>query len=402
MTAWVFALLLQLAQVASAGPAPVSPLEGTEHLSRFFGALAARDAQPARGRVRVTHLGDSHIAADMWSGRMRVLFQTRFGDGGRGFVFAGKPWRGYWQNHVRSDMSGDWRADLKSEGLDDGRVGPSTCALASRDPNATVTVGTALKGEAGRAFSLLDVFYLRQANGGCFEVRADDAGEGTLLGRVNTRGPWPEPDARRFELSAGPHQVTVRPLDSGGQSEVRLLGFSLESPEGAVWDALGINGAQGRGLLKQAPEALGSVLRRLDSTLLVVSFGTNELYDNNLSMEAYATQLGTLLRVLRTSAPQADCLITGPFDLLKGRRPPAATVALYAVQRTQAAVSGCAFWDARSAMGGPGSIRAWRRQSLAQGDYVHLTRGGYERMADLLNEALLAGYEGWRAATKPQ
>lgn len=395
-------LLIVLLQALGTAPAPASPIEGTEHLSRFFGALAGRDARPPRGRVRVTHIGDSHIAADMWSGRMRVLFQARFGDGGRGFVFAGKPWRGYWQNHVRCDMAGDWRTDVKSEGLDDGRVGPSTCAVASRDPNAVVTVGSALKGETGRAFSLLDVFYLRQANGGCFEVRADDAGEGALLGRVSTRGPWPEPDARRFELSHGPHQVTVQPLDGGGQSEVRLLGFSLENPEGALWDALGINGAQGRALLKQDPDALGRVLRRLDSTLLVVSFGTNELYDRNLSMEAYAAQLGALLRVLRTSAPQADCLLTGPFDLLKGRRAPAATEAMYAVQRTQAAVSGCAFWDARTAMGGPGSIRTWRRQALAQGDYVHLTRGGYERMADLLNEALLAAYEGWRQATTPR
>lgn len=406
MTAFLLGLLLQMAQLAGGAPPdarpPDAPIEGPERLSRFFAALGARDASPARGRVRATQIGDSHIAADMWSGRMRVLMQGRFGDGGRGFVFAGKPWRGYWQSHVRGDMQGEWRTDLKSEGLDDGRVGPTTCAIATRDPGATVSVGTALKGETGRAFSLLDVFYLRQANGGCFEVRADDAGEATLLGRVSTRGPWPEPDARRFELSSGPHQVVVQPLESGGQSEVRLLGFSLEQPEGAIWDALGINGAQGRALLKQAPDALQRVLTRLDTTLLVVSFGTNELYDKNLGMEAYALQLAALLRVLRAGAPQADCLVTGPFDLLKGRRAPAATEAMYAVQRAQSQAAGCAFWDARTAMGGPGSIRVWRRQGLAQADHVHLTRGGYERIGDLLFEALLYGYEGWRRAAPPR
>jgi lysophospholipase L1-like esterase len=375
-----------------------TPIEGAPALSRFFSALARRDARPASGRVRVTHLGDSHIAADMWSGRMRTLMQSRFGDGGRGFVLAGRPWRGSGQNHVRTDMSGPWRVDLKSEGFDDGRLGPSTCGVASADPSASVTVGTPGKGDFGRTFSVLDVFFVRQANGGCFEVRADDAGEGVLLGRVGTRGPWPEPDARRFELSDGPHQVTVRPLVGPPDREVRLIGFSLERTEGAIWDALGVNGAQARALLRQDTDALGRVLGRLASDLIVVSYGTNELYDRNLSLEAYTAQLVAVLRTLKGAAPGADCLVTGPFDLLKGRRAPALTDAVIDVQRAQAAAHGCAFFDARAAMGGPGSIRTWKRQALAQKDGVHLTRGGYERIAELLHAAVLDAYDTWRNA----
>jgi lysophospholipase L1-like esterase len=391
-----------LAGPAAAQPGvapPETPVEGPAALARFFAALAAREASPARGRVRVTQVGDSHVAADLWSGRLRALIQTRFGDGGRGFVLAGRPWRGSGQNHVRTDMAGPWRVDLKAEGFDDGRLGPSTCGVASADPEATVTVGTASKGELGRAFSLLDVFFVRQANGGCFEVRADDAGEGVLLGRVGTRGPWPEPDVRRFELSDGPHLVSVRPLASGPDREVRLIGFSLERPEGALWDALGVNGAQARALLKQDPDALSRVLERFASDLLVVSYGTNELYDRHLSLEAYTAQLVAVLRTLRAAAPRADCLVTGPFDLLKGRRAPALTDAVVDVQRAQAAAHGCAFFDARAAMGGPGSIRTWKRQALAQRDGVHLTRGGYERIAELMFAALMQAYEGWRSGS---
>lgn len=400
-----FSLILALC-VAVSLPVPARtqpadvPLEGASALGRFFSALARRDATPASGRVRVTHLGDSHVAADMWSGRMRTLMQSRFGDGGRGFVLAGRPWRGSGQNHVRTDMNGPWRVDFKSEGFDDGRLGPSTCGVASADPTASVTVGTVGKGDFGRAFSVLDVFFVRQANGGCFEVRADDAGEGVLLGRVGTRGPWPEPDVRRFELSDGPHQVMVRPLSGPPDREVRLLGFSLERREGALWDALGMNGAQARALLKQDPDALGRVLGRLASDLIVVSYGTNEIYDRNLSLEAYTTQLLAVLRTLQGAAPGADCLVTGPFDLLKGRRAPALTEAVIAVQRAQAAAHGCAFFDARAAMGGPGSIRVWKRQALAQADGVHLTRGGYERIAELLYAAMIGAYESSRNAPR--
>lgn len=400
-------LSLALFQFGAAERIQTAPVEGPEHLSRFFAALSARAGSPPRGRVRVTQIGDSHIAADMWSGRMRTLFQARFGDGGRGFVLPGKPWRSYWQNHVRGEMEGDWRVDLKAEGLDDGRVGPGTCAVASGEPASHLRIGSATKGEGGRTFAALDVFYLRQAGGGCFELRVrdpadaespDEAGGDRLLGRVSTAGPWAEPDFRRFDLTAGPHLVTLRPLDSGGTREVRLLGFSLENPEGAIWEALGVNGAQARALLKQDPVGMARVLRRLGSDLIVLSFGTNELYDGKLSMDAYAAQLAAVLRLLREAAPQADCLVTGPFDLLKGRRPPANFEPLLAIQRTRSAAAGCAFWDARAAMGGPGSIRAWRRQGLAQADFVHLTRPGYERIADLLETALLAS---WQAAQVP-
>jgi lysophospholipase L1-like esterase len=181
---------------------------------------------------------------------------------------------------------------------------------------------------------------------------------------------------------------------------VRLIGFSLERTEGAIWDALGVNGAQARALLRQDPDALGRVLGRLASDLIVVSYGTNELYDRNLSLEAYTAQLVAVLRTLKGAAPGADCLVTGPFDLLKGRRAPALTDAVIDVQRAQAAAHGCAFFDARAAMGGPGSIRTWKRQALAQKDGVHLTRGGYERIAELLHAAVLDAYDTWRTAPR--
>ncbi len=391
---------------ASAQPAQpplAAPIEHSEHLSRFFGGLAALDpnaanpVNPAHTRVRVTQLGDSHIAADMFSGHLRVLFQSRFGDGGRGFVLPGKPWRSYWQANVSADQVGDWRVDLKGDGRDDGAQGPGNCAAASNDPRARVTAASATKGDVGRHFSSVDVLFVRQGDGGCFEVRDGDV----LLGRVGTRGPWPEPDGRRFQLADGPHQISVSPLDAAPQTETRLLGFSLENPTGVIWDALGINGALARGLLRSTPEALSGVLQRLAPTLLVVSFGTNEAFDSNLSPDLYARQLAAVLRALRTAAPDADCLLTGPGDALKGRRPPETFEPLYAAQRTQAEAAGCAFFDARTAMGGPGSIRAWRRAGMAQGDFVHLTREGYERLGDLLAAALLEGYETFRAPPAP-
>jgi len=45
--------------------------------------------------VHIIHWGDSHTAADEWTGGLRDQFRERFGDGGSGFSLAGHPFAGY-------------------------------------------------------------------------------------------------------------------------------------------------------------------------------------------------------------------------------------------------------------------------------------------------------------------
>ena len=66
--------------------------------------------------------------------------------------------------------------------------------------------------------------------------------------------------------------------------------------------------------------------------------------------------------------------------------------AVIAVQKRVAAEYGCAFWDAFAAMGGSGSMVRWVANGLAGRDHVHLTRSGYELLADRLTRDLLNGY----------
>lgn len=377
-----------LAVLLLAAPVETAPLEGAEHLGRFFAALARREGPAPSGRVRVTHFGDSHVAADLWTGRLRAALQARFGDGGRGFVLAGRPWQSYWQAHVRADHEGAWRVDGLRGGLDDGWSGPAGCSLASADPDAVVRVATPANSEAAAAFDTLEVHYLRQPAGGCFEVRVD----GHPVGRISTRGPWLSPESARFTVDPGPHEVTLHPLLGG---ETRLLGVSMTRAEGLVYDALGLNGARMTKLLQADPVGFAAVLRRLAPDLVVLSYGANELADARLDPKRYAADLDRVLRVVRR-AVQADCLLTGPPDMaVRGRAMPLAdTVA--DIQRSLADAHGCAFWDARRAMGGPGAVRRWRRLGLAAADLVHLTRDGYATLAAALHAALLDAHTARR------
>jgi lysophospholipase L1-like esterase len=103
--------------------------------------------------------------------------------------------------------------------------------------------------------------------------------------------------------------------------------------------------------------------------------------------------------------PNASCLLVGPSDWplrlpddVFAPRP--RTAAIIEVQRRVSGDLGCAFFDAVAFMGGPLSMVRWVRSEPALGapDHVHYTRAGYERMADVLYDALL---EGVRPASPP-
>ena len=277
------------------------------------------------------------------------------------------------------DSPGRWRVDGLRGGLDDGLWAPGGCSLATSDPAATTRV------ESSTPFTELDVHYLRQPGGGCFEVRVGDR----RLARVSSRGPWLLTGDRRIEVPAGAKSVELRPLGGG---ETRLLGVSFRSgAPGIVYDALGTNGAQARDLLRPDAELLADLLQRLGPNLMVLSYGANELYDENLDPQRYAAGLARVLTRVRRGTSSA-CLLTGPPDMLRDRRQPELGPTLRSTQRTLAAAHGCAYWDAQEAMGGRNSIRAWKRSGRARGDFVHLTRDGYDALGAALLGALSEAY----------
>src|SRR5437868_6766891 len=62
-----------------------TPVENVGALVPFFEQLYRSQSAKADGGIHILHYGDSHTAADEWTGFLRSLFQNRFGDGGSGF-----------------------------------------------------------------------------------------------------------------------------------------------------------------------------------------------------------------------------------------------------------------------------------------------------------------------------
>ncbi|HEX5430572.1 MAG TPA: hypothetical protein VFW83_01295, partial [Bryobacteraceae bacterium] len=87
------------------------PVENAAGLLPFFEQLFRNQQAALKGPVRILQYGDSHTAADLWTGELRSRFQEKFGDGGSGFSLAGRPYRGYRRADVLSGSSSGWHAD---------------------------------------------------------------------------------------------------------------------------------------------------------------------------------------------------------------------------------------------------------------------------------------------------
>ncbi len=144
-------------------------------------------------------------------------------------------------------------------------------------------------------------------------------------------------------------------------------------------------------------EVRAALLKHAAPSLIIISYGTNDMGRSAFSEEEYHQLCSRLLADLRKDAPGVPVLVTGPIDRdgkkkrVKGivqKNEPEVIAAL----RQAALENGCAFWDARAAMGGDGSIARWKAARLAQSDLVHLTEAGYVRLAGLLYDQLMAAY----------
>jgi lysophospholipase L1-like esterase len=399
-------LLLQ-ACFGPAVPPPAGPpversrLSSAEGLDRFFAALDAR--QPGRP-VRILQIGDSHTANDAFSGRMRQRLQTRFGNAGRGWLPAGIPFKYYRPAQVAVTESG-WE-HLKPGGPADLPLGLDTIAARSQPPEAVMTIEVA----EPASFDRFRVEYVARPDGPPFTAAVDG---GTPV-RVTTASAAVR--VERFE------QTLDRParraeLRVEGRAPVVLLGWGTERrAAGIIYENHGTIGATVDLLGKMAPDTVASELAERRPALLVVAFGTNEGFDDSLDAARYRGRFAARVEELRRAAQGVPVLIIGPPDgnrVARDCQPascgtaggdcawhaPANLAAVREAQRSVAGERGWAYWDWFGAMGGQCGIdrMASADPPLAARDHVHLTKAGYEAMADSLFADLMRAYETWKA-----
>jgi lysophospholipase L1-like esterase len=361
---------------------PVSVLENAGALVPFFEQLSH---PPEAGSLHILQYGDSHTASDDWANQLRQEFQTKFGAGGPGYTLPGHPFLGYRRFDSHGSNSRGWYTGGIVTRKGDGIDGLGGVSLTAQTAGETVTLSVECQ--------QLELHYLRQPGGGQVEFSVD----GAPVATVDTDG---ESAAGTYQYAAAPglHQYTLRTLSA---APVRLFGWVAQNQAGVTYETLGINGAQANLMLEWNPAVLDSELMSRDPAMVVLAYGTNEALSHSWTPDGYYATLTTLIQRLRTALPAASILLVGPPDCahrMNGRLAPFPHLdEVIEIQRQVARENGCAFWDWRAAMGGPGSVRQWVQAGLGQGDYTHLTGSGYRMIGDTLFGDLMEQYNRFTA-----
>ena len=363
---------------------PADSIEGASALVPFFEQIS----HPAsNGPVRILQFGDSHTASDDWADEMRQDFQRRFGAGGAGFTLPGRPFLGYRRFDSRGSNSAGWYTDGIVTRKGDGIYGLGGISLTAHAPGQTVGLSVECQ--------QLELHYLRQPGGGQMNFSVD----GVAVSTIDTDGDF-GPGVYRFTPEVGAHQFALRTLSA---SPVRLFGWVAENRNGVTYETLGINGAQADLQLDWNTTVLDGEIAGRDPGLVVVAYGTNEALSKSWTAEQYRESLIEVIRRLRAAAPLASILLVGPPDCeyrLRdgGRRTFPHLDEVIELQRQVALDSGCAFWDWRARMGGPGSVHQWVQAGLGQADHTHLTSAGYRMVGDMLFSEIMNQYDRFQAA----
>ncbi|MBN2716827.1 MAG: hypothetical protein JXX14_13330 [Deltaproteobacteria bacterium] len=370
------------------------PVMGDDPMAAFFDALQALE-QGKRDKVRILHYGDSHTAADFLTTTVRRALQTRFGDGGRGFILLGKPWRSYRPKDIEVSATGDWEAERILIAADpatlDGYYGLAGITTATVTPLARSFVETNPEKGFGKTVSLFDLFYMVQPDGGHLKVFVDGAQRGT----VDTGGQKKRTGFFKMKVKEGPHKFEIR---TDGDGEVRLFGAAVESNRGVVYDALGVNGGFFYTPHRWNETELQKQIARRDPSLIVTMYGTNESGSRTINPESYKEKVRTTMNRFMGGAKDASCLMLGPPDRDSENGESDRITWIIQVQREVAAEVGCGFINLRDMMGGEGAHRIWQSVSpaMAQTDGIHLTVRGYTTLGERIATEILSAYDEYQ------
>lgn len=366
-------------------------------LDAFFAKLARVERGEKGATARVLYYGDSIVASDFVTGKLRRMLQSRFGDAGHGYALIANAWPGWFHIDVSRSASEEWGVSTcVGPYAEDGFYGLGCASFVARNPGIWSKFATASLDEWGRKVARFEIEYLTQPKGGSVELLVDDEPHGTL----STEGPEPKLAWHTVEVPDGPHSLEIRTVDD---RPVRLFGVRMERDvPGVTLSAMGITGARARFLDKQDDEHWAAALQAAKPDLVALAFGSNEITDGSMySMEDYERTLVAVMRQIRAALPDASLMLVGPPDMatkkesLGHSRPHGYIITMK--QKEIATAEGWAFWDQFHAMGGGGSMWGWIKMGLGSKDMFHPTGQGGNVLGKWEYLALMKAFKEYKA-----
>lgn len=345
-----------------------------------------------RDRVTVVHIGDSHIQADFFTGRVRQNMQLEFGNAGRGTVFPYRVAKTNGPSDYRSWTNTEWSARRNAYGANEMPIGLSGITVETMDTNSMLRI--TMKNMPGLDYGFNKLALFHEKGIGSFDVTVCDTFN-CELAKIDVRSGDPQYSIVNFDKLMYSVMFDFSAPDTNAKRE-RIYGMVLENGQpGVQYNMIGVNGAEYRHY--NISEYFVKQLSYLKPDLVIVSMGTNEAYHTGFKRDLFYGNIDSLVKDIAAVAPEAKVLLTTPGDSFrrtrKGRvknpdvKEARNTVADYCTTNK------IAYWDLFSVMGGYGSMAKWYVSGLAAKDRLHFSKKGYDIQGRLLYDAMIKSYE---------
>ena len=334
--------------------------------------------------LRIIQFGDSHTAADIFTGDLRQKFQKRFGGAGIGWV---SPINVYGQRNSQVYYTAtDWLlSSSRVTPLNDYPMGGFIATPTA--PNAQLVINYNVDEKP----SLWNATFLVKPLKKGQKLKVVDGMNYEIILDPDNGLDWQYINA--FVML--PLTITADSADA-----IKLGGIWLEKngKPGVVLSSVGLNGAK-LSVWQNWRSQWMNDLAKSKSDLVIIAYGTNESLETPFNLDRYKQSLINDIKQIRKKSPKSVILIVSPPDAMlrnkikrgnscQAMQPPNLT-SIRTAQQDVARQMHTLYWDWARVMGGPCSMRSWVTKGLASKDFIHLTANGYNQSADVLYKALL-------------
>ncbi len=391
-------------------PLPVSPLAAESWITSsqpraaFHLAPAVSQNRPLKlhdGGLTILQIGDSHTSADYFTGEVRRYLQARYGNGGPGYIDAGKPHPGVRSAALKVSATKGWNYAALQKGDDprDFYLSGFTAKAARSGESLNFSSETPIP------YDLVELEVVTGPKRGAVDV-AFDGGEpihNTLAEDRQDRIVY-----RFTPDGTAPNVLRRISITTSDGLPVAISALSIFNKSyGVSYSNIGFPGATIDIVNKYDPKLLKDELNRIAPQIIVLAFGTNEGFNDHLDLSKYREHYLTVIRKVRSSLPNVTLVMIGPpqservaSDCIKDAGStncstestggsecawpvPPKLDRVRELQRNLAKEEAIPFWDWANIMPAKCGADAWYGASprLVTRDHVHFTAEGYRMSA---------------------
>lgn len=373
------------------------------YLNKFYAKLDLL-TQGELEQVNILHIGDSHIQADLFSGRVRKGFAQDeiFGKALQRTFF---PYALAKTNNPVSYLSkkiGNWQSCAMVMLTSPCNFGLPGYKVVTYDTTAAFSCQLAQIDTLSH-FSKVKIFHNMDESAFGYEVFAQNTLDSLpleipLKSFVNVREGYSE-----FLFSKKMNKLEFKiKKENNAQQSFELYQVLIENElRGINYTSVGVNGADAYSYTRSTKWYEHS--KHINPDLIIISLGTNDAYPRKFNQDALVFNFRKLIELLKETHPQAQILLTTPGDNLRYRKEwNYNNLRINNILKGLAKEYDCIIWDFYGIMGGLKSVNKWYYHGMVNRDKLHFTRKGYEYQGVLFYDALMRGYSNYQNLQKRQ